>query len=80
MTLTVGQLKEFLSKFDDDANVITLSHNFEMQGSMVDAKVSEGQYSEHMENFRDSFDGTRYSSKVYRTNWDNGKRTVVISG
>lgn len=77
--MTVKELKEFLSKFDDDTKVITVSGNYEMRGSMVKASVSEGTYIECERDFRDDFDGTWYSSTVYRRNKE-GEKFVCIWG
>lgn len=77
--LTVKQLKEFLEKCDDDMVVVAVTNNYEQGHNYVDAYVTTGHYSPKMRGFRDDFDGTSYSSKIYEYN-ENGQKVVVIRG
>lgn len=77
--LTVGKLKKILEKYDDDIKIVTISSNYEMRGSIVDAGIREIRCRKERKQFKDDFDGTIYSSEVYCFD-DNGEKAIYISG
>jgi hypothetical protein len=77
--LTVGKLKKILEKYDDDVKIVTISDNYEMRGSIVDASVCEIRCRKEMKRFKDDFDETWYSAEVYCFD-DNGEKVIYIRG
>lgn len=78
--MKVRDLKAKLDEFDDDAEVLVSSSNFELNNSMVSAN-SARQYEtgkRERKGFRDAFDGESYSKEV----WDlfyGDEKIVIIS-
>lgn len=78
--MKVGELRKLLIGLDDSDDVITVSNNFELAGSMVNAKPIVGMYGKTKRDFVDAFDRTPYTKEVYVSDQENGKRTLVIYG
>jgi len=77
--MNVGELKKLLEKYEDDVEIIASSSNYEMSGSRVKARIIETKCSVIRENFRDDFDGIRYTSLIYK-NDKNGKTMLWVVG
>ena len=77
--MNLGQFRELTKDMDDSVDIITVTSNFEIGHNLVKARASIDKYREEKQQFRDSFDGTRYSSTVYRLD-DDGEDKIIISG
>lgn len=78
--MKIKELKEIIKDLDDDMEVITVSNNFELNGSYVTLekyRVRISNYKQVKETFRDAFDGGYYNTTVYRLDKD-GKPVLVI--
>ena len=78
--MKVKELISELEKLNPDAEVITTSSNFELNGAMISAK-SVRQYNEgskSIETFRDAFDGGSYNKETWSI--IGGKTPVVTIG
>jgi hypothetical protein len=64
--LRVKDLIARLQEMDPEAIVVSPSSNFELNGSIVEARVSQYKGKRKTEGFRDAFDGISYSKEVYR--------------
>jgi len=77
------ELIKILEQVDDDTDIITVSSDCELKGSLVKAYVSIGNYEEKINNFKDDFDETFYSQVVYNyvdiAN-QNSKKVLIIRG
>lgn len=77
--MKVRELKKLLEKYDDEVEIITSSSNYELNGNRVKARIIETKCSLQEKNFRDDFDGTRYTKQVY-TSDENGQIVLWIMG
>ncbi|SFB03201.1 hypothetical protein SAMN05216312_10378 [Cohnella sp. OV330] len=79
MVLTVKKMRAILSRFDDDAVIITTSDNFELESSMVNANVHEIHCRKVKREFKDAFDGEWYNKDVYVYD-EAGIKAIKIGG
>jgi hypothetical protein len=78
--MNVGELKKLIENLSDDIEIVTITNNYEMGRSLVKARGKIGKYKQEDRYFRDDFDGTRYTAKVYIQDDNEGKDTLVIFG
>ena len=75
----IKELQEIENKYGSNLIIINKSDNYELGGSYVDdnSKARVMKMSQRERNFRDDFDGTRYTSKVYEDD-ENGNMVVLF--
>jgi len=75
----IKELQEIEKEYGSDILIISKSDNYELGGSYEDdnSKVKVMKMSKIERNFRDDFDGTRYTSKVYEYD-ENGNMVVLL--
>jgi len=75
----VKDLIEKLQKCDPDAIVVCSSDNFELNSARVEAeRIHERYGKKFMENFRDAFDYTDYSTEVIRYGKEGEEGSIKI--
>ena len=78
--MTVRELKEKLDQYNNDMEVVVTSSNFELNNSLVTINgIYKSKMKESRETFKDAFDYSYYSEKVYVSS-ENGKDVLVIYG
>jgi len=73
------ELMEAIKDLDDDMEIITVSNNYELNGSYVEASVVYGNYKKVKEDFVDDFDHNRYSTNIFKHDINGGK-VLIITG
>jgi len=77
--MRVKELKKILDQFDENAEVIVPSSNFELKGSLIAVTgVREEKMCKKKETFLDEFDCSIYSKEVYNYSGETDK-VVIIS-
>ena len=75
--MTVEKAIEILQKQNPKAKLILKSDNFELNGAYVDLEIiNPDKATEKKEQFRDAFDGGKYSTKVW--SFSNGDTDVIV--
>ena len=76
--MTVQQAIAELSKLPADTEIITTSNNFELDGALVSFNsIRTFKATGKSKKFKDAFDGTIYTSKVWVVN-ENGQDVVML--
>lgn len=73
--MDLGQFRKMTEHLPDDVELISTSDNYEMKNNLVAARVETVKVRKELKEFRDDFDGTRYSSEVYVRD-ENGKEAL----
>lgn len=79
-TMNVGELKAIIKDMDDNVEVVARAHNFELGEAIVSARAHETKWRKEREQFRDAFDGTNYTTEVYKPDHENGEKVLYIVG
>lgn len=76
--MKLGELRKKTAHLSDDVEIISVSDNFEMSGSWVKATgVEVVKVKKESASFKDAFDGTKYSSEIYKPD-ENGEEVLKI--
>ncbi|MCL4352689.1 MAG: hypothetical protein M1318_08620 [Firmicutes bacterium] len=78
--MTVGTLRAMLEGLPEDMAVVAHSGNFELNEAILSATARVTMMTEVLESFRDAFDGTDYSQKVwhYRLRPNTTQQSVLF--
>jgi hypothetical protein len=76
--MNLGELRKLTEGLSDDVEIITVCHNYELGNALVKAtNVCLIKVKKEVKQFRDDFDGGRYSSEVYVCD-ENGEEVLKI--
>ena len=76
---TVGELKKFLEKLDDNMPLVKKSDNFELRGAIIEGNYYPrvAKFRTEKRWFRDAFDYIDYAIEVYIED-DNGTECLLV--
>ena len=75
----IKELQAIEKEYGAGITIVSKSDDYELRGSYVDdnTKVTIIKMTKRERNFRDDFDGTRYTKEVYEYN-ENGNNVVLL--
>jgi hypothetical protein len=77
--MNLGEFRKLTEGMPDSTEMVSVAKNYELGGSYVKASAYRKTMEESERRFRDDFDGTSYSKRVFHSSKEGGE-VILIQG